>query len=100
MVREWAHNPTLNGSIPNSSLIKKLLLTKSIFTKTSTSLKIKKTNKLSLKTNLIVRDYNLAMSGYYFSQSLFSPSILLTMRLPMYLYLSILSKSMSKHTQT
>ena len=33
MVREWAHNPTLNGSIPNSSHIKKLSLTKLIFKK-------------------------------------------------------------------
>ena len=57
MVREWAHNPTLNGSIPNSSLIIKLVTTKNIFQKTRVKIK-KNVYSIKLTPSLSTQAYN------------------------------------------
>ena len=90
MVREWAHNPTLNGSIPNSSLIKKLTLTKSIFIKNKNKITIKKSIsiKLNLQSNII--NHNIFLSSYIYSMPDYNVIKLNITNLPTYMYLSII----------
>ena len=62
MVREWAHNPTLNGSIPNSSLILKLKLTKQIFKKNK--IKLQKTRRVTALSSALIAPHYIDFNYY------------------------------------
>jgi hypothetical protein len=93
MVREWAHNPTLNGSIPNSSLIKKLTLTKSIFVKNKNKITVKKLVSIRLNLGFNVMNYNVLLSNHSCSILNYNVVNLNITNLPIYMYLSIIHRT-------
>ena len=92
MVREWAHNPTLNGSIPNSSRIKKLSLTKSIFSKNKNKVTTKKLVNIKISGNLVMLNYSLLLSKYLHNIQSHNTLGLQTSNASSYMYLSIIYK--------
>ena len=100
MVREWAHNPTLNGSIPNSSLIKKLTLTKSIFIKNKNKITIKKLASIKLNLEFIIVNHNIFLPNCIHNMPNYNVIKLGIINLPTYMYLSIIYKVIENSHKT
>jgi hypothetical protein len=90
MVREWAHNPTLNGSIPNSSLIIKLVTTKNIFQKTRVKIK-KNAYSIKLTPSLSTQAYNnYLMRSKYLSITTFHLNLNMSTSTNLYLFVKFI----------